>query len=69
MAANGGNVTHVQAIILLHLTQYAHSRWYIVQYTSLQQLWIYDSFDDFWFAKHCTISVFKMSWPTDFQKL
>jgi len=27
------------------------------------------AFDDCWFAKHCTISVFKMSRPTDFQKL
>ena len=28
---------------------------------ALQQFWIYDSFDDCWFATHCTISVFKMS--------
>jgi len=29
--------------------------------------WIYDSFDDCWFAKHCTTSVI---WrPRDFQKL
>jgi len=36
---------------------------------ALQQLWIYDAFDDRWFAKHCAISVFEMSRPTDFQKL
>ena len=55
---------------LLHHTQYARSRWFL--YTARRcttQLWIYDSFDDCWFAKHCTISVFKMSRPTDFQKL
>ena len=54
---------------LLHHTQYARSRWCTVHCTPLQQLWIYDSFDDCWFAKHCTISVFKMSRQTDFQKL
>ena len=35
----------------------------------LQQLVIYDSFEDCWFAKHCTISVIEMSRQTDFQKL
>jgi len=56
---------------LLHPTQYARSRWCVVQCTLLHcnNFWIYDSFDVCWFAKHCTISVFKMSRPTGFQKL
>jgi len=36
---------------------------------ALQQPWIYDSFDECWFAKNSTISVFTMSRPTDLQKL
>ena len=35
--------------------------------TRLEQYWNYDSFDDCWFAKHCSISVYKMSRPTDFR--
>jgi len=35
----------------------------------LQQLSIYDSFDDCLFAKHCSISVFEISRPTDLQNL
>jgi len=37
--------------------------------TPLQQRIIYDSFEDCWFAKHCTISIFEMSRQSDFQKL
>jgi len=54
---------------LLHHTQHARSRWCTVQCTPLHcNNWIYGSFDDCWFAKHCTKSVFKISRPTGFQK-
>ena len=55
---------------LLHHTQHARSRWCTVQCTPLHcNNWIYGSFDDCWFAKHCTKSVFKISRPTGFQKV
>jgi len=40
-----------------------------VLYTARGCNTFYDSFDDCWFAKHCSISVFKMSRPTDFQNV
>jgi len=67
MAANADNVPQLRG--LLHHTQDARSRWCIVHCTRLQKLWIYDSFDDCWFAKHSSISVYKMSRPMDFQNL
>jgi len=67
MAANAGNVLQLRAILTSHTI--APSRCCTVHCTPLQQLWIYDSFDDCWFAKQCSISIFKMSIPTDFQNL
>jgi len=40
-----------------------------VLYTARGCNTFYDSFDDCWFAEHCSISVFKMSRPTDFQNV
>jgi len=56
MAANAGNVPQLRAILTSHTI--APSRCCTVHCAPLQQLWIYDSFDDCWFAKHCGISVF-----------
>jgi len=69
MAANGGNVPHRRAITTSHTACMFKMMCSTMLAAALQQLWIYDLFDDCWFAKHCTISVFKMSRPTDFQKL
>jgi len=69
MAANGGNVPHLRAIITPHTVCTFKMMYCAIHAAALQQLRIYDSFDDCSFAKHCTISVFEMSRPTDFQKL
>ena len=69
MAANGGTVPHLWAIITSPTVCTFKMMCCAMHAAALQQLWIYDSFDDCWFAKHCTISVFEMSRPTDFQKL
>jgi len=66
--ANVGNVPQLRTIMTSH-TQYARSRRCTVQCSLLQQPSIYDSYDDCWFAEHWSISVFKMSRPTDFQNL
>ena len=68
-AANGGNVPHLQAIIASHTVCTSKMMYCTSHAAALQQFWIYNLFDDCWFTKHCTISVFKMSRPTDFQKL
>jgi len=69
MAANDGNVPHLWAIITSHTVCTFKMMYCTLHAAALQQLWIYGTFEDCWFAKHCTISVFKMSRPTDFQKL
>jgi len=69
MAANGSNVPHLRAIITSHTVCTFKMMHCTLHAAALQQLWIYGSFADCWFARHCVISVFKMSRPTDFQKL
>jgi len=69
MAANDGNVPHLRAIITSHTVCTFKMMYCTMHAAALQQPRIYDSCDDCWFAKHCTISVFKMSRPTDFQIL
>jgi len=66
MAASLDNVSHLRAIITSHTVCTFKMMYCTMHAAALQQLWIYDSFDDSWFAKHSSISVFKMSRPTDF---
>jgi len=68
MAANVANVPHLRATITSHTVCTFKMMYCTMHAAALQQLWIYDSFDDCWLAKHCSISVFEMSRPTDFQK-
>ena len=56
---------------LLHHTQYAVCT-FMMMYCILHAVpttSIWGSFDDCWYAEHCTISVLKTSRPTDFQNL
>jgi len=58
MAAVAGNVPQLQAIITSHTVctfKMMHCVLHAVATTS-----ILDSFDDCWYAKHCTISVFSI---------
>jgi len=52
---------------LLHHTQHAVCTFKLMYYVlhAVPTTSILDSFDDCWYAKHCTISVFKTSRQTD----
>ena len=63
MAANGGNVSHLRAIITSHTVCTFKMMYCAMHAAALQQLWICDSFDDCWFAQHWSITVFKMWRP------
>ena len=70
MTADAGNVSQLLAIITSHTVCSMHLQddvYCILHAVATTSIW--KLFDDCYYDKHCTISVFETSRPTDFQNL